>query len=129
MIKRRKRGIILILVGVGISLVLLFFQEDGVLFSGRNIIARVERTLTPEEVLAYEKYLDNRPSSENPYYDKWMRPIDLSKQEWTITKEKRFIFNYNYVIGISILIILIGIGMIILSYFPEEDKPKKREDT
>ena len=84
MIKKRKKGIVLILVGVGIILFTFMFSSGKVAY-GTNIESFVE-------IFGFE-------------------------------------FPKKYPLAIGGIIALIGIGMIILSFFPDEDKPKKREDT
>ncbi len=59
--KKRKVGILLILIGIGIPLVLLFFQEDGYLGSKRY--KQIERELNPKELEVLEKEIKRRRSS------------------------------------------------------------------
>lgn len=90
MIKRRKRGVILILIGVGIILLTFMFSTvDGWFASKYQQSDSIESLV---EIFGFE-------------------------------------FPKKYPLAIGGLIALIGIGMIILSFFPDEDKTKKREDT
>ena len=48
-------GILLILIGIGIPLVLAFFQDDGKLNLGSPTYKVIERKLTPTEIEAIEE--------------------------------------------------------------------------
>lgn len=137
MIKKRKMGILLILIGIGIPLVLAFFQDDGKLNLGSPTYKVIERKLTPTEIEAIEekmaaegawrKALDNKKVlTEDKYYIRWMlalKPIDkklkenVNKEIWVINSKVRFVIPFKFFVGIGIILILSGIGMLIFSFF------------
>lgn len=141
--KKRKIGILLILIGVGIPLVLFFFQEDGEIRLGRTIIKEVERNLTPEEIEfrkrqkelieAEKAKLTKKEIEDMSLYDRWMyggiegiiKDDDfLKKEKWTVRTEGKRLMPYIYTIGIGIVIILVGIGFFVISLPSLESKKR-----
>ena len=142
--KKRKVGILLILIGVGIPLVLFFFQEDGEIRLGRTIIKEVERNLTPEEIEiikrkkelreAEKAKLTKKEIEDMGYYDRWMGYLQiegiikdedfLKKEKWTVRTERKRLMQYKYTVGIGIVFILVGIGFFIFSFHSLERKKR-----
>jgi hypothetical protein len=110
---KRKLGVILILVGIGIPLALYFFQVSGeITFKEDKII---ERVLTENEkqkiVKAEEKYKADKDMK--AFYDQ------LSENVFRIP-HGGLAFPYKYSIGIGIIIELLGIGFFTFSFFPSK---------
>lgn len=132
--RKRKIGILLILIGVGVPIVLYFFQEDGEIRLGKSIIKEVERNLTPEEIefVKLEKNLQEKlrkmkisekERGEEEQFEKYMKSKGavkkedyMKKEKWTIRTEAKRIMPYKYTIGIGLIFILVGIGMFIFSF-------------
>jgi len=128
MTKKKKIGIILILVGVGIPLVLFFFQENGDLKFKNPTVKVIERKLNPKEIEIIEKKREEdktRKTSYLTYLDEFFGKDYWKKEEWTIQHIEVYLIPYKYSIGIGIALILIGIGMITFSFFPREENSKK----
>lgn len=136
--KKRKIGILLVLIGIGIPLVLFFFQDDGYIYFGDFRYKEIERKLTPGEIKALEDIKRNRmtfsPSAieQEELLEKYRREFmgeDYYKKEiWSIRSKSRFEIPYQYSIGIGIFLILFGIGMIIFSSSPKTPKLKNDRD-
>lgn len=142
--KKRKVGILLILIGIGIPLVLLFFQEDGEIRLGREVVKEVERNLTPEEIefIKKQKELIESEKAKLPKipegyelvgYERWkLAQIEaiikdedfLKKEKWTVRTEGKRLMPYKYTVGIGIVFILVGVGFFIFSFLSLEQKKK-----
>ena len=141
--KKRKIGILLILIGVGIPLVLFFFQEDGEIRLGRTIIKEVERNLTPEEIEfrkrqkelieAEKAKLTKKEIEDMSLYDRWMyggiegiiKDDDfLKKEKWTVRTERKRLMPYKYTVGIGIVVIFVGIGFFAFSFHTLQQKKR-----
>lgn len=141
--KKRRIGILLILIGVGIPLVLFFFQEDGEIRLGRDVVKEVERNLTPEEIEfrkrqkelieAEKAKLTKKEIEDMGYYDRWMYPLlegtikdedFLKKEKWTVRTEGKRLMPYKYTVGIGIVVILVGIGFFVFSILSLEQKKR-----
>jgi hypothetical protein len=140
MTKKRKIGILLILIGVGIPLVLFFFQHRGYLYFGNPTYKLIERKLTPDEIEilnkkalaanAWFRKLEKKESLEkNEYFLKYKLAFDesnriqsdnVSKLAWTIEYKLTLVIPYKNSIGIGIFLIFIGVGIIIFSFLPKE---------
>lgn len=149
--KKRKFGILLILIGFGIPLVLLFFQDNGDLNIGNPTYKVIERKLTPTEIETIEekiaarnswlKNLENKETLEkNEYYIRFnlavvrldeMQSVKINKSAWTIKSKLILVIPYKYFVGIGILLIFIGMGMVIFSFFPKDkiEEEKKESQT
>ncbi len=79
--KRKITGIILFLIGLGMPLVLYFFQEDGVVWT-INIHKTIERKLTKDEINALNEVSRIKKELETLY------PDEFKNIAPTITEEK-----------------------------------------
>ena len=142
--KKRKIGILLILIGVGIPLVLFFFQEDGEIRLGRTIIKEVERNLTPEEIEiikrqkelieALEKVKMTEKEIEDMGLYEQYKHLQLKglikdedfirKEKWTVRTERKRLMPYKYTVGIGIIVIFVGIGFFAFSFLSLEQKKR-----
>lgn len=142
--RKRKAGVLLILIGIGIPLVLFFFQNNyGEISFGSPVFKRIERKLNPDEIKAYEekntilkgieKRLEDTLKGKLGLYDKLVLLEDVNqvlgkykydKEIWTISKKVRLLFPYEYSNGVGIILIIIGTGVLIFSFFPKEVKSK-----
>lgn len=133
-IRRIKIGIIFILLGIGIPLVLYFFQDDGVVLE-IPITKVIERKLTPSEVLTIQSNISKiredmmlkvKANKINLYipegnwlFEKMYGKDYLRKVNWTITKKIEIKISFRKIIGLGIFLIFIGLGLIIFSLFPK----------
>jgi len=144
--KKRKFGILLILIGFGIPLVLFFFQDDGDLNMGNPTYKVIERELTSNEIDWFEEKI-SVITNISSVFEKWLRDNDrfqdlwfasydleenlkesIKKSRWTIESKLILVIPYKYFVGIGVLLIFIGMGMIIFSFFPKvEIKEEKKE--
>ncbi len=142
--KKGKIGILLILIGIGIPLVLFFFQEDGEIRLGRTIIKEVERNLTPEEIEFRKRQIElietekakltkKEKLEDMSLYDRWMyleiegiiKDDDfLKKVKWTVRTEGKRLMPYKYTVGIGIIVIFVGIGFFVFSFLSLEQKKR-----
>lgn len=140
MIKKRKIGIILILIGIGIPLVLFFFLEDGIVYTIETQKILV-RKLSHKEVMTLKSMLNKKIGKTDKKILTTEEFIGLAAKEELIldlfgknhfSRERWKIYTRNYLsipyrktLGIGILFILIGSCMFIFSFFPKESKSKK----
>jgi len=128
--KKRKTGILLILIGIGIPLVLFFFQEDGEIRIKNFLLKEIERNLSQSEIRAIEEKKELKKNSMSDF-EKFMeergayRDKNGWKKEKWIIRGTKYLIPYKYSIGIGIIPVLVGIGMVIFSFFPKEAKSKK----
>ena len=158
MTKKRKVGIFLLLIGIGIPSVLFFFQDDGNLNLGSPTYKEIERKLTPTEIEAIEekmaakeawrKALDNKLTKvrtkrmdiiklfaevrvmlvSKPPIDKKLKE-NVNKEIWIINSKVRFVIPFKFFVGIGIILILSGIGMLIFSFFPKAHMKEDRKES
>lgn len=83
---RKKVGILLILIGIGIPIVLYFFQDDGMMWTIKTH-KQIQRNLDPDEVNALREisFIKKEIAKIEPYYDiPYIKP-ELNKEfngEW-----------------------------------------------
>lgn len=140
--KKRKAGILLILIGVGIPLVLFFFQNNGEFVLKERELKVIKRVLTPSElsalfkVIETQKTLDEiwvkRGESEESDLIKFVNEkmleeiISTAKMyEWSIFTGKANTVQYRTVIGIGLFLVLMGFGLVIFSFFPPSKQPAR----
>jgi hypothetical protein len=120
--ERRRTGVMLILIGIGIPLILSFFQEDGEFrFYSKTRI--VERGLIPQEQKEIElalqqkkKNMDDTQRVIEEVKDVYRRLLgeDYYKNKWTFREYHGFLIPFKYAIAFGMLIGLIGLGRFIL---------------
>ncbi len=145
MIKRRKIGTLLILIGIGIPLLSFFFQDS----IGDVVFVETKRELKYKEAVLDPKNPDDAKLIENAkILGKIDKPtsvmIGLDKEEITYTTDKRtgliimrwayyydykggFEIPYKYILALGIILALIGTGMVIFSYSQIEIKTVWKE--
>ena len=150
--RKRKIGILLVLIGIGIPSVLYFFQDNGVLFTIHRIKiiekVKTEYINTLLGTIPWTKE-ERKRLSEMPEKESYPLLVKLAEQDMqaivmqrlmvkalaffqedleivTVTTRKDIPIPYRQFIGVGILIALIGLGMFIFSFFPG-NKPKKIE--
>ena len=118
----RKVGILLILIGIGLPLILSFFQEEGEFrfFSSSSVMVR---TLAPAEIAAIKREMAEkkqrmdafqRISEEVKSAVRKQMGEDYFKDKWIVREYTGFIIAFKYVIALGLLFCLIGIGKLIL---------------
>ncbi len=120
--ERRRIGLLLILLGVGIPVVLSFFQEEGEFrFWSKTRI--VERSLIPQEKKEIELALLQKKNN----MDDMQRVVeevkevyrellgeDYYKDKWIFREYHGFLIPFKYAIAFGMLIGLVGLGRLIL---------------
>jgi len=130
MTKQRKIGLLLVLIGIGIPLVLVCFQNEDLEFTLRSpTYKEVERSLTPDEIKVIKElknkslFLQWAPGiveEENTLFGE-----DSYKEKWIINSKVILRIPYRYFIGIGLILIFVGIGKVILSISSKEKPTKK----
>lgn len=120
--ERRRAGLLLILMGIGIPLILSFFQEEGEFrFFGKTRI--VERTLIPQEKKEIELALQQkknkmddmqRVAEEVKEFYRKLLGEDYYKDKWIFREYHGFLIPFKYAIALGMLIGLVGLGRLIL---------------
>lgn len=122
MTERRRTGLLLLLIGIGIPLILSFFQEEGEFrfFSTTHVF---ERSLTPGEADAIKQSVQVQKSQLSgtqkvveeikERYRKQMGE-DYYKEKWIYRKYDGFIIPFKYALAFGLLLGLIGLGRFIL---------------
>lgn len=120
--ERRRTGVLLILIGIGIPLILSFFQEEGEFrfYSKTRII---ERGLIPQEQKEIELalYQKKKNMSETQRVVEEVKDVyrkllgeDYYKDKWTFREYHGFLIPFRYVIAFGMLFGLVGLGRFIL---------------
>jgi hypothetical protein len=118
----RKTGILLILIGIGLPLILSFFQDEGEFrFFSASLIA--ERSLTPDEIASIKKVMAGkkqrmdtlqRAAEEVKSAARKQLGEDYFKDKWTVKEYSGFSIPFKYTIAVGLLFFLVGIGKLIL---------------
>jgi hypothetical protein len=118
----RKTGILLILIGIGLPLILSFFQDEGEFrFFSASLIA--ERSLTQDEIVSIKKVMAEkkqrmdtlqRAAEEVKSAARKQLGEDYFKDKWTVKEYSGFSIPFKYTIAVGLLFFLVGIGKLIL---------------
>jgi len=118
----RKSGVSLILIGLGIPLVLFFFQTDGEFrFVGK--VQVFERSLTPAEINSLKKVIQEKKENMGLVQkavegvkEKYRKRIgeDYYKDQWTVQVKGGFAIPFRYIIGFGLILVLLGLGRVII---------------
>lgn len=120
--EKRKLGIILLLIGLGLPLVLYFFQDAGQLgFHRSSIIA--ERSLTQREATEIKRAIEQekkrmgrieRAIEEVRERYRRLADQDLHKDRWVIKYNVGFSIPFKYIVALGIILALLGVGKFIV---------------
>jgi len=118
----RKTGILLILIGIGLPLILSFFQDEGEFrFFSKSFVA--ERSLAPVEIASIKKAMAEkkqrmdtlqRVSEEVKSAARKQLGEDYFKDKWIVREYSGFSIPFKYTIALGLLLFLVGIGKLIL---------------
>lgn len=118
----RKTGILLILIGIGLPLILSFFQQEGDFrFHSASFI--VERNLAPAEIATIKKAMAEKKHSmdilqrvaeEVKSAARKQLGEDYFKEKWIVKEYSGFSIPFKYTIALGLLFCLIGLGKLIL---------------
>ena len=118
----RKSGVFLVLIGIGIPLILFFFQTNGEFrFIGNMQV--FERSLTPAEInsikLAIEEEKENMGAIQKAVEgakEKYRKRMgkDYFKDKWTVQTKGGFAIPYRYLLAFGLILALIGFGRVII---------------
>ena len=144
--KKLKIGIFLILFGIGMPLVLFFFQEDGTMFTITRTTTAIknptkDKTAELEQKIGeivdvvtriYEKYVTPKQRAEEiPDLDVFLeghhnggKIYKISAElknlfetgKWTETTNERIDIPFRHFVGLGVLFMLLGIGFIVFSF-------------
>jgi hypothetical protein len=118
----RKMGILLILIGIGLPLILSFFQDDGE-FRFFNASQIVERSLAPDEIASIKMAIAekkqrmdtfHRISEEVKSAARKQLGDNYFKEKWIVREYSGFSIPFKYTIALGLLLCLVGIGKLIL---------------
>lgn len=115
---RRRTGVLLILIGIGMPLVMFFIQTDGELrFFSSSFIA--QRSLSPTEIAEIKKAIEAKKNqmgrvekaveAVKERYRKQMGE-DYFKETWFVRRYSGFSIPFRYFLALGLLLILVGIG-------------------
>ena len=120
--ERRRSGILLVLIGIGIPLILSFVQEEGEFrFYSRTRI--VERGLIEQEqkeielaLLKKKQSMDETQRVVEEVKDAYRKLLgeDYYKDKWMFREYHGFLIPFKYAIALGMLIGLVGIARLIL---------------
>lgn len=120
--ERRRSGILLVLIGIGIPLILSFVQEEGEFrFYGKTRI--VERALIEQEqkeielaLLKKKQNMDETQRVVEEVKDAYRKLLgeDYYKDKWIFREYHGFLIPFKYAIALGMLIGLVGVGRFIL---------------
>lgn len=119
---RRRTGVLLVLIGIGIPLIMFFIQTDGELrFFSSSFIA--ERSLSPTEVAEIKKAVEAKKNQMGKVekavdavkqrYRKQMGE-DYFRETWFVRRYSGFFVPFRYFFALGLLLILVGIGRFII---------------
>ncbi|MGD9347871.1 MAG: hypothetical protein PVH84_18555 [Candidatus Aminicenantes bacterium] len=120
--ERRRTGILLVLIGIGIPLILSFVQTEGE-FRFHSKTRIVERGLIPQEQKEIELALQQKKNDMDDtqrvveevkdVYRKLLGE-DYYKDKWIFREYHGFLIPFKYAIALGMLIGLVGLGRLIL---------------
>ena len=120
--ERRRSGILLVLIGIGIPLILSFVQEEGEFrfYSKTRIIERGLIEQEQKEIeLALLKKKQNMDETQRVVEDvkeayRKLLGEDYYKDKWMFREYHGFLVPFKYAIALGMLIGLVGLGRFIL---------------
>jgi hypothetical protein len=120
--ERRRTGLLLILIGIGIPLILSFFQEEGEFrfYSKTRIVERglIEQEQKEIELALFQKKqnMDDTQRVVEEIKDAYRKLLgeDYYKDKWIFREYHGFLIPFKYAIGLGMLIGLVGLGRLIL---------------
>ena len=118
----RRRGILLILIGIGLPLILSFFQDEGE-FRFNNASYIVERNLAPADIATIKKAMAEKKQSmdtlqrvaeEVKSAARKQLGEDYFKDKWIVREYSGFSLPFKYTIALGFLFLLVGIGKLVV---------------
>ena len=120
--ERRKTGALLILIGIGLPLILSFFQQEGELrFFSSTMIA--ERSLTPREIHAIQKAIKRHKDKMSETQriveeikERYRKHLgeDYYKDKWIVHNYSGFLISFKYILALGLLLVFVGLGKLII---------------
>jgi len=118
----RKSGVFLVLIGIGIPLILFFFQTNGE-FRFIGNVQVFERSLTPAEVDSIQQAIQEKKENMSVIQkavegvkEKYRKRMgeDYYRNKWTVQTKGGFAIPYRYLIAFGLILVLIGFGRVII---------------
>ena len=133
----------MVLIGIGIPLVLYFFQnKEGYLILRRNVYEEIILEginglpeLTPlQKERFYEWYEEilkkygSKPGKQKKEEEERKKGRSFEYQPGYILVRKGVFIPYRIPLGLGIIVALVGIGLVLFSFIPIEGTPREKEE-